>query len=103
MNRRRPPIRDCVRCRRPRPHHGRGLCESCHAYVRRPYVPTGAGRGGPGLPKAPRALAGRIEDYAEIRGRHYSVDDAAARLQISIRTAWRYEARLRSQQEGAAA
>lgn len=88
----------CSRCGRVRPHGGLGLCEGCYSYARRPYVPTGAGMGGPGVLRDTSAVAGRLQDYAEIRSRHYTIGQAAARLGISIRTADRYEARLRQQQ-----
>lgn len=92
----------CGRCKRVRPHVARDLCVSCYHYVRRPYVPTGAGMGGPGVLRDACSLAGRLEDYAEIRARHYTIGQAAKRLGVSVRTADRYEARLR-EKEGQAA
>ena len=61
--------------------------------------PTGAGRGGPGRPKDPETVAGRLEDYAELRHQGHTRLHAIERLGLSYRTAMRYEARLRPTQD----
>jgi hypothetical protein len=63
------------------------------------YRATGTGPGGRGVPKDAVVVAGRIEDYAELRGRGLTVAQAAERLGISDRTGTRYEARLRAERE----
>lgn len=96
------PPRDCRRCHKFRPHRGKGLCVSCYDYVRRPYVPTGAGRGGPGTAKSAEAVESRLEEFADLRARHYTIAQAALRVGVSVRTGERYEARLRAEKENAA-
>lgn len=93
---RRRPIRYCQRCRRHRPYRAKGLCGHCYTYTRRPYQPTGVGRGGPGVPKSAEVLESRLEEFAELRARHYTTVQAAARIGISVRTAERYAARLKA-------
>lgn len=81
-------------CRR-----GWSVCNACHMRARRLREPPSpvTGRGGPGVPRSREVVAGRLEDFIEIRSRHYGVHEAAERLQISRRTAWRYEKRRREQ------
>lgn len=95
---RRGPIRCCLRCGRDRRHEARGLCVTC--YHAKPYEPTGTGRGGVGVPRDRATLAGRMDDFAELRRWGLSVHAAARRLGIALRTAWRYEARLKNVQPG---
>jgi molybdenum-dependent DNA-binding transcriptional regulator ModE len=61
-------------------------------------TPTGAGRGGPGTLRDAAAVAGRVEDFAELLGQGYSLLYAAERIGVSYRTAARYINRLRAQQ-----
>lgn len=62
---------------------------------------TGRGRGAPGVPKGEDAVAGRIEDLADILAQGYTLRGAAARLGVHVRTAHRYRIRLRAQQGAA--
>lgn len=83
-----------------RPAYRAGLWGACYVRWRkagRPaQVPPPRGRGNDGH------RADRVEDYAEICGQGYRLEHAAARLGVSERTAWRYEAALRQQGETAA-
>lgn len=94
------PARLCRRCKRIRPYRGKGLCESCGG--RRPYVPTGVGRGAPGVARTRQDVEGRLAEFAELRAqrdatgrRVYSIAAAARRIGVSDRTGERYSARLR--------
>jgi hypothetical protein len=72
-------------------------CTNC--YQR--WLRAGRPEEGPQPPLRPwaRTLAGRLEDYAEIRAQTRNTELAAQRLGIHMRTAERYEARLRAQQQ----
>lgn len=72
-----------------RPH---GLCRNC--YVR--WAAAGYPDDGPPPPARPwgRVLAARLEDYAWVRSWGTSIEDAAPRIGVSVRTAERYEAML---------
>ncbi|TDD45415.1 XRE family transcriptional regulator [Nonomuraea terrae] len=82
----------CADCGQLSSHGGRHLCFTC--YARNDYYGT--------LDQYPPlrtwlSTAARVEDYAELRRQQYmSLRDAAARLGVSERTAWRYEAKLRA-------
>lgn len=91
------PKRLCKRCNRFKPHCAKGYCWSCYSYRRRPYKPTGAGMGGAGVPRTPAEVADRLAEYADLRARHYTIEQAALRVGLSTRTGHRYEARLKSQ------
>lgn len=86
------------------------MCKSCYVTARNgPYVRTGSGPGGRGVPKTREVLASRLEEYAELRalchpdGSHkYSITAAARRVGVNPRTGDRYEARLQ-RMAGAAA
>jgi hypothetical protein len=71
------------------------MCHTCHEAVRCPYVPTGAGRGGPGIPRSGEVVADRLAEFAVLRGWGYTVRAAADRVGVSWRTGCRYEARLK--------
>jgi hypothetical protein len=45
-------------------------------------------------------LAGRVEDYAELRDRGFTIQQAAWRMKLTKRTAERYERLLRQNREG---
>lgn len=82
------PKAPCCCCgERPR-RYSNGWCKPC--WNRWDY----AGRLGPGPP--PRRC-GRWDEYAELtREMGHSLRQAAERMGISVRTAWRYEARISS-------
>lgn len=92
-------VGECRRCHRLRPMECKDICENCRNYLARPYQPTGVGRGGPGVLRGAEDIAGRLESYAEIRSRHYTIAEASLRLGVSVRTGSRYEARLRAQRQ----
>lgn len=82
------PIIFCDSCGNTAPRGGFDWCIPCYNRWAR------AGRPDTGPP--PRRN-GRYEEYAELtREQHYTLRNAAARMGISERTAWRYEARLRA-------
>jgi len=96
----------CACCGRRGYHNARGWIESC--YTR--WLTAGRPPDGPPplsvrrKPQPDGSVLGRIEDYYELtRERGFTLQRAAWRLDISRRTAERYEARLRDQaQQGAA-
>lgn len=76
----------CADCGRVREHEARRRCRACyHRHRRRElaaaHVPV---------------IAQRVGDYAWLCAQGETRDAACARLGISRRTAWRYEARLRA-------
>jgi hypothetical protein len=77
---------ECDSCGRHRPHKGRDWCGACHSrWLRADCPDTG--------PPPPRN--GRYEEYYELtREQHYTLANAAARMGICERTAYRYEARI---------
>ncbi|MCO6011449.1 hypothetical protein NE236_41520 [Actinoallomurus purpureus] len=78
----------CDRCGNEGQHGGYTWCRACHSRWER------AGRPASGPPPKRN---GRVGEYAELtRDQHYTLVNAAARMGISERTAWRYEARLRA-------
>ena len=82
----------CARCQRERNLHTREHCEPCRRTINENWTrnpPAGAG-----VERTPEAVTGRIDDYAELRSRGYTIRQAAERLRIHSRTAQRYEARL---------
>jgi hypothetical protein len=88
----------CVSCQRLAKNYSRERCRACaraDAYA----AANPCDRPGPhgrGVPKGAVVLAGRIEDYVELtREQCYTLENAAARMGISVRTAQRYEARVR--------
>ena len=114
-----PPVITCPACGEDRPHRARGWCDPCYnRWARRGKPETG-----PPEPARPRITersraqsrinlaaaqeatrqrtAERLDRYASLRRRNYSIAKAAQWLEISRRTADRYEARLRNQQQGA--
>ena len=54
------------------------------------------GRPEDGAPQAGAVVAGRIEDYAELRSWGLSREQAATRMNLSIRTLARYDSRIRA-------
>lgn len=96
----------CRCCGQPRPpwratyHGGRGYCARCykrwgdHGYPAAGPPPPGRAGLHAG---SERSAAGRREDYAELRQLHgLTVLEAAVRLGIVRRTAYRYEAAIRA-------
>jgi hypothetical protein len=87
-------------CGRPAAPHRLGLAKACHERFRyhgRPETfgpPSGRGNDG--------RRAEREEDYAELRSWDIPLEVAAGRVGVSVRTAERYEARLRSEVRSAA-
>lgn len=79
----------CDSCGERKHHHGYGWCGACWKLWDR------AGRPAAGPP--PRRT-GRVGEYLELtREQGYTLADAAARMNISHRTAQRHEARLRKE------
>jgi hypothetical protein len=95
----------CLACpaERPAGAHAQGWrgpwCKNCRSR----WVYHGRPSGGPppARPYPAGPVAGRLEDYAELRAQGLSRAAAALRLGVTIRSAIRYESRLRS--EGLAA
>lgn len=82
------PIIDCDSCGRRREHHAHRWCKACWCRWDRAEQPDT----GP-----PPRTTGRWEEFRELtREQHYTLENAAARMGISERTAWRHEARLRA-------
>ena len=89
----------CGSCGKRRPHRGHGKCGPCYrsSYHAQNSPWKTPGAHGRGVQKGAMVLAGRIEDFFELtRDQGYTLANAAARMQISERTAWRYEARIRA-------
>jgi hypothetical protein len=84
---------DCADCGRLMPMDARGLCSAC--YTRNLDGGT--------LGEFGYVKADRVADYAELRGLGVPVPAAAARLGVSERTAWRYEAELKAGERSDAA
>lgn len=84
---------DCADCGRLMPIEARGLCSTCRTRNR--------DRGT--LGEFGCVKANRLADYAELRRRRVPVPVAAARLGVSERTAWRYEAELKAEERSRAA
>jgi hypothetical protein len=88
----------CVSCCRRAKNWSRGRCAAC-AKAAAYAAANSRGQAGPhgrGVPKGAVVVSGRIEDYAELtREQYYTLENAAARMGISVRTAQRYEARVR--------
>ena len=72
----------CASCGEDRDLCCRGLCEKCRAQARRDGTLASFGY----------VKADRLADYAALRPA-FSVPVAAARIGVSERTGWRYEAR----------
>jgi len=70
-----------------------GLCPNCYLRWRNAGFPEA----GPPAPLRPwgRTLAARLEDFTELLSWGVALPDAARRVGVSLRTAERYEARLR--------
>lgn len=88
----------CVSCCMRAKNWSRGRCRPC-AKAAAYAAANPCDRPGPhgrGVQKGAVVLAGRIETYAELtREQYYTLENAAARMGISVRTAQRYEARVR--------
>ena len=76
-------------CGRPAAYPGLRLAESCYARWRYHGRPDE-------IPAPWAARAGRVEDYAELRGQGLTEAQAAWRLGVSRRTIARYAQRLRA-------
>lgn len=99
-----PPAPTCARCPRPRRYPTCGLCDPCYQQWRRDGRPDlGTWQPHVQCSTSAESVAGRREDYAELRGFGLSVEDAAARLGVHERTGWRYERQLRAEETGPAA
>jgi hypothetical protein len=80
----------CLSCQLLRIHCCRGLCSSCRTWHRRHGTLAEFG-----YPKPTR-----LEDFTWLRiTRGLSVAQAAARINVSERTGWRYERQLRAAQQ----
>jgi hypothetical protein len=77
-------VTECASCGLERPVHCRGLCRPCQL---RHQEDGTAGQFG-------YVKADRLEDYAWLRASGELLPVAAARLGVTARTAWRYEAQL---------
>jgi hypothetical protein len=84
---------DCADCGRFMPIDARGLCSAC--WTRNSDNGT--------LGEFGYVKADRLADFAEMRGLGVAVPAAAARLGVSERTAWRYEAELKAGERSHAA
>ena len=84
---------DCADCGRLMPMECRGLCAACRK--------RNGARGT--LGEFGYVKADRVADYAELRRAGVPVPVAAARLGVSERTAWRYEAELMAGEQSRAA
>lgn len=81
-------VAECDSCGHAKPIDAFGWCKPCYKRWDR------AGRPDSGPP--PRRV-GRVDEYFELtREQYYTLPNAAARMGISERTAWRYEARIRA-------
>ena len=76
--------RACASCQRVRPIITRGLCSTCRHRFEWDGTITDWGY----------VKADRLEDYAWLRASGESLPVAAARLGVTERTGWRYEAQL---------
>ena len=81
----------CACCGELGQHGGRWLCRACHQRHRNAGTLNQHPVVGHPLP-----TLWRIESYAELRGRGLSVQEAAERLDVTHRTGWRYEARIKA-------
>lgn len=77
-------VAECASCELERPLYVRGLCRPCHI---RHQADGTAGQFG-------YVKADRLEDYAWLRTSGELLPVVAARLGVTERTAWRYEAEL---------
>jgi hypothetical protein len=98
---------ECACCGRKGYHKGRGWIVACY----KRWLRAGKPAGGPPPPmsrseigrRRSSAAAGRREDYEWLtREQGLSLYEAAERLEVTSRTAWRYEQRLRQQARQAA-
>ena len=91
---------NCAHCRtkRPRDAHRAGWrCDHCRRCYKR-WMDHGFPASGPPVKRVQVAgwrSDGRVEDYAELRSWGLTRQESAARLGVTIRSALRYEARLR--------
>lgn len=81
-----PRIAGCASCEKVRPLVTRGLCDACRWLCRQDGTITQWGY----------VKADRLADYARLRWNGAPVPAAASRIGVSERTAWRYEAEIRS-------
>src|ERR1700733_5670202 len=77
-------VAECASCEQVRPIITRGLCSTCRHRFEWDGTITDWGY----------VKADRLEDYAWLRASGESVPVAAARLGVTERTGWRYEAQL---------
>ena len=73
---------ECGSCGLDKTLKARGLCSWCY---------KGRGRDGT-LGQYGWVRADRLAEFGQLRDRHYPVEFAGARVGVSSRTAWRYEA-----------
>ena len=78
-------VAECASCEQIRPLPSRGLCVPCRELHRKAGTEAEFGY----------VKADRLADYADLRRDGELLEVAAARIGISERTAWRYEAELR--------
>lgn len=84
-------VSECAACGKVRPVHGRGLCLACWSRHRNDGTLGDWGY----------VRADRLADFRAYRERGLSVAEAAARVEVSVRTAERYERDLRQAREAA--
>ncbi|MFI6910140.1 hypothetical protein ACIBKY_53430 [Nonomuraea sp. NPDC050394] len=87
----------CACCQEVGIHGGRGLQASCY----KRHMVAGTLDQYP-LLRASLPRLWRLEEYTALRAHGVSVHEAALQLQVSVRTAERYEARLKAQAQAAA-
>ena len=73
---------ECGSCGRDKTLKARGLCSWCH----QKHTLDGT------LGQYGWVRVNRLAEFGELRNRHYPVELAGARVGVSARTAWRYEA-----------
>lgn len=88
----------CGSCRTDSWHVAHGWCSGCYQRWWAAGAVPGANPPPPRRP-GPSGLhtAARVEDYAELRGWGLTREQAAARLNVSVRTVYRYDRRLTAQ------
>ena len=74
----------CVSCEQDRPVFSRHMCKPCYQRLWR--------RDDGSLEQFGWVRADRLAEFGQLRDRQYSVEAAGARVGVSARTAWRYEA-----------
>lgn len=71
------PVVDCLRCKRSRRHHARGLCDSC-------FVITGQDGTRDQFPRRRRRDVDTLEDYRFLREQGCSEQEIVQRLGVRV-------------------